>query len=84
MYQSSSKGAFYARVDMPGISKDEVKVWIEDGVLIFKGYGSVGSDLDNSTRRYGGRFLVGGGLKIDQVQYEMKNGVLRLCFPRVK
>ncbi|XP_042519872.1 small heat shock protein, chloroplastic [Macadamia integrifolia] len=82
------------RIDMPGLSKEEVKVLVEDDVLIIKGEhkkeeGSGGDeDEDSWTSRsvssYHTRFRLPDNCEKDKVKAELKNGVLFISIPKTK
>ncbi|RWR97971.1 small heat shock protein, chloroplastic-like protein isoform X2 [Cinnamomum micranthum f. kanehirae] len=83
------KDALYLRVDMPGLGKEDVKVFVEQNTLIIKGEGgdkeSGYDDSDReSGRRYSSRIDVPSELyKLDEIKAEMKNGVLKVLVPKV-
>ncbi|OVA03103.1 Alpha crystallin/Hsp20 domain [Macleaya cordata] len=77
--------ALYMKIDMPGLGKEDVKVSVEQNTLIIKGEGQKENDDEESVRRYSSRIdLPPKFYKLDQVRAEMKNGVLRVCVPKVK
>ncbi|KAJ3700463.1 hypothetical protein LUZ61_004168 [Rhynchospora tenuis] len=77
--------ALYLRVDMPGLGKENVKVWAEQNTLVIKGEGEKESAEDETGRKYSGRIdLPTEYYKMDQIKAEMKNGVLKVVVPKVK
>uniref|UniRef100_A0A5B7AIW9 SHSP domain-containing protein n=1 Tax=Davidia involucrata TaxID=16924 RepID=A0A5B7AIW9_DAVIN len=79
------KDGFVIRVDMPGIGKDEAKVWAENEFVFLKGYGSKASEHDETGRNYGGHItLVPGIYNMEAIEFEIKNGVLRVFIPKLK
>ncbi|XXG40427.1 hypothetical protein AAC387_Pa01g1147 [Persea americana] len=80
------KDALYLRVDMPGLGKEDVKVFVEQNTLIIKGEGDNESgDVSESGRRYSSRIDLPSELyKLDDIKAEMKNGVLKVLVPKVK
>ncbi|KAJ4756743.1 Heat shock 22 kDa family protein [Rhynchospora pubera] len=77
--------ALYLRVDMPGLGKENVKVWAEQNTLVIKGEGEKETGEDDTGRKYGGRIdLPTEHYKMDQIKAEMKNGVLKVVVPKVK
>ncbi|RWR97864.1 small heat shock protein, chloroplastic-like protein isoform X2 [Cinnamomum micranthum f. kanehirae] len=77
------KDALYLRVDMPGLGKEDVKVFVEQNTLIIKGGGGdKNSGYDDSDRESGRRYssridLPSELYKLDEIEAEMKNGVLK-------
>ncbi|XP_008811876.1 small heat shock protein, chloroplastic [Phoenix dactylifera] len=82
------------RFDMPGLSKEEVKVSVEDDVLVIRGEhkkeeegGSKGEDTwwrGRSTSSYDTRMLLPDNCDRDKVKAELKNGVLLITIPKTK
>ncbi|XP_073303843.1 heat shock 22 kDa protein, mitochondrial-like [Primulina huaijiensis] len=77
--------SLYLRVDMPGLDKEQVKVWVEQNTLVIKGEGSkVSEDGNEHRRRYYRRMdLPWNMYKLDGVKAEMKNGVLKVVVPKL-
>ncbi|RRT62666.1 hypothetical protein B296_00043283 [Ensete ventricosum] len=73
---------------MPGLGKEQVKVWAEHNTLIIKGEGDkeAGEEGEESVgRRYSSRIdLPPESYRMDQIRAEMKNGVLKVVVPKVK
>ncbi|KAL5703153.1 hypothetical protein ACHQM5_028282 [Ranunculus cassubicifolius] len=77
--------ALHLRIDMPGLSKDEVKVSVEENTLSIKGEGGKEEGDEESVRRYSSRIDLPPKLyKVDAIKAEMKNGVLKVFVPKVK
>lgn len=81
--------AFRLRLDMPGLSKDEVKVSIEDGDLVIKGEHKAEDQKEDSwsSRSYGSyhtRMTLPDNAKVEEVKAELKNGVLHVAVPKSK
>ena len=77
--------------DMPGVSKDNVEVVLEKGVLSIDGHveGTAESGLSLQRQEYEVGsfhrcFSVGEGLDAEKVEATMKDGVLRLVIPKSK
>ncbi|XP_059659047.1 23.5 kDa heat shock protein, mitochondrial-like [Cornus florida] len=72
----------YARLDMPGIGKEGLKLWIEDNSLHINGEEMAGS---GSPRKYYGNInLPHGCYRVEEISAELKNGVLRVKIPKIK
>lgn len=83
--------AFRLRFDMPGLGKDEVKVFVEEGDLVIKGehQDQKNSDKEESAsfRSYGSyytRMKLPENAKPEEVKAELKNGVLQVVVPKSK
>ncbi|KAL9438793.1 hypothetical protein AB3S75_024459 [Citrus x aurantiifolia] len=85
------------KMDMPGLSKEDVRVSVQQNTLIIKGEGpqneseSGGGELamtiidQENARRYSTRIDLPSNLyKFDDIKAEMKNGVLKIVVPKVK
>uniref|UniRef100_A0A6N2NGA9 SHSP domain-containing protein n=1 Tax=Salix viminalis TaxID=40686 RepID=A0A6N2NGA9_SALVM len=73
------ENSLYIFMDMPGLSKEDVKVTVEQNTLVINGEES--KEGDESGRRYSSR------LELPSNQFmldEIKNGVLKLEVPKVK
>lgn len=85
-------GKYEISMDLPGVSKDAIKVELEDGYLFVSA--SVTRDVRKSDpgrtyirkERYNGQykrsFYVGENVSKEQVTAEFKDGVLRLVVPK--
>ncbi|KAM7494084.1 hypothetical protein LguiB_028693 [Lonicera macranthoides] len=80
------KEGLHIRVDMPGLDKKNIKISVEQNILIIKGEGEKESDEEEDYgRRYSSRLVLPMDLyKINETKAEMKNGVLKLRVPKVK
>ncbi|KAG7028385.1 Small heat shock protein, chloroplastic [Cucurbita argyrosperma subsp. argyrosperma] len=77
--------ALYLRMDMPGLSKEDVKVSVEQNTLIIKGEAAKESEYEEDRRRFSSRLDLPDNLyQLDSIKAEMKNGVLKLSVPKVK
>lgn len=82
------------RYDMPGLSKEEVKVSLEDDVLVIKsqhrketGEGEEGDGgwwRGSSASEYNIRLALPDGCEKEKVKAELKNGVLLVTVPKAK
>ncbi|GLJ31380.1 hypothetical protein SUGI_0629700 [Cryptomeria japonica] len=80
--------SYKLRFDMPGLSKEDVKVEIEDGTLVIKGEHSQEEREKNwSSRSFGSyntRIILPENVRLDEVKAEMKNGVLQVTVPKTE
>ncbi|XP_065857892.1 heat shock 22 kDa protein, mitochondrial-like [Euphorbia lathyris] len=75
--------AVYIKMDMPGVSKEDVKVSVEKNTLIIKGEEAIENEEGESGRRFSSRLeLPSDFYKIDEIKAEMKNGVLKVVVPK--
>ncbi|KAB2070821.1 hypothetical protein ES319_A08G180400v1 [Gossypium barbadense] len=82
--------ALYIRIEMPGLSKEDVKISVEQNTLIIRGEG--GKDWEEEEEgevgggiRYSSRLDLPPTLyKVDEIKAEMKNRVLKVVVPKVK
>ncbi|KAI3471258.1 hypothetical protein Pfo_027921 [Paulownia fortunei] len=78
------------RFDMPGLSKEDVKVSVEDDVLVIKGKqekmeeGKNESWSNRSYSSYDTRIQLPDNCEKDKVEAELKNGVLYISIPKGK
>ncbi|KAJ0261796.1 23.5 kDa heat shock protein [Hirschfeldia incana] len=71
----------HLRIDMPGLSREDVKLALEENTLVIRGEGGDGEeDGRKFSRRIG---LPEKVYKTDEIKAEMKNGVLRVVVPKM-
>nr|ABK22728.1 unknown [Picea sitchensis] len=77
------KEALHLRVDMPGLGKEDIKVYAEENALVIKGESVSDAELDGSARKYSSRIeLPPKVYKLDHIKAQMKNGVLKVTVPK--
>lgn len=82
------------RFDMPGLSKDDVKVSVEDNILVIRGEhkaaeqgkeeGDDGGWSRSSYSSFGTRLTLPENCHKDHIKAEMKHGVLWVSIPKAK
>ncbi|KAK1285163.1 hypothetical protein QJS10_CPB20g01632 [Acorus calamus] len=75
------------RFDVPGLSREEVKVSVEEDVLVIKGqHNSKGEDAwsSRSISSYNTRLTLPDNCDKNKVKAELKNGVLLVTIPKVE
>ena len=77
------KEALHLGVDMPGLGKEDVKVYAEENALVIKGESLSEAELDGSGRKFSSRIeLPAKVYKLDKIKARMKNGVLKVTVPK--
>ncbi|GFP88252.1 heat shock 22 kDa protein mitochondrial [Phtheirospermum japonicum] len=73
-------------MDMPGLSKEDVKLTVEENTLIVKGKGKKEfGGKDGIGRSYSGKIDLPEKLyRIKAITAEMKNGVLKAFVPKIQ
>ncbi|KAL3499575.1 hypothetical protein ACH5RR_038668 [Cinchona calisaya] len=75
----------YVRMDMPGVDKEDVKVWVDYGTVYVKGTGNKQSRFEKLRRAYGATIeLPSDTFQENKIKVDMKNGVLRLLIPNLE
>lgn len=79
--------ALYLRMDMPGLSREDVKLALEQNTLVIRGEGKTEEeeDVSGDGRKFTSRIgLPEKVYKTDEIKAEMKNGVLKVVIPKMK
>ncbi|KAK6912213.1 Alpha crystallin/Hsp20 domain [Dillenia turbinata] len=70
------------RFDMPGLSKEDVKITVENGVLYIKGEHKEDEDQWHQEYQYDTSLVLPDDAKVDEIKAEMKDGALTLLLPK--
>lgn len=83
---SEDENEMRMRFDMPGLSKEDVKVCVEDDVLVIKGERKADDAWSSrsSYSTYATRLRLPENCDKEKVKAEMKNGVLCISVPKTK
>ncbi|XP_022733611.1 small heat shock protein, chloroplastic-like [Durio zibethinus] len=88
------EGEYKMRFDMPGMTKDDVKVWVEEKMLVVKAEkvpkkkindeenGEEGEWSAKSYGRYGSRIALPENILFEKIKAEVKDGVLYITIPK--
>jgi HSP20 family molecular chaperone IbpA len=87
VYETSD--AFIAKLDMPGVDRDQISVSVEPGRLLVKGVMAVMHQVpaniifcEIGTRSYVREINLGDGIRYDQIQAVFEDGVLTITLPK--
>ena len=84
---------FMIRADLPGVSKDDIEVRLDNGVLCISGEKKVEKETGKGTKvhrteRFHGtferRFTLPGSIDAGRVKADYKQGVLSLSIPKIE
>ncbi|WCJ38655.1 Small heat shock protein chloroplastic [Euphorbia peplus] len=79
------------RFDMPGMTKEDVKVWVEEKMLVVKAEKIMKNNVNGedeeewsakSYGRYGGRIALPENVEFEKIRAEVKDGVLYITIPK--
>ncbi|XP_059633602.1 small heat shock protein, chloroplastic-like [Cornus florida] len=87
------KGEYKMRFDMPGMTKEDVKVWVEEKMLVVKAEkvpkersesGDEGEEewSAKSYGRYSSRIALPENVQFEKIKAEVKDGVLYIAIPK--
>ncbi|CAN6548800.1 unnamed protein product [Malus baccata var. baccata] len=78
------------RFDMPGMTKEDVKVWVEDKMLVVKAEKAAKKTENGvvewsakSYGRYSSRIALPENIQFEEIKAEVKDGVLYITIPKV-
>lgn len=91
-----TEGEYKMRFDMPGMTKDDVKLWIEEKMLVIKAEkvfntkdggenGAVEHEGEWSAKSYGkysSRIALPANIEFEKIKAEVKDGVLYITIPK--
>jgi HSP20 family protein len=86
------KDAYFVEVELPGLTKDEVKITMENNILTIQGEKKQEKeekrrDYHRSERVYGSfqrSFTLPSSVKNDKIEAQYKNGILTVTLPKVE
>lgn len=89
---SETDDEYIVRAEVPGVSKDDIKVTIKDNVLTISGEKKQEKEMKNENfhrveRVYGSfsrTFTLPGAVKVDKIEAKFKDGVLTIKLPKVE
>ncbi len=89
---SETDDEYIVRAEVPGVSKDDIKVTIKENVLTISGEKKQEKETKNENfhrieRVYGSfsrTFTLPGAVKVDKVEAKFKDGVLTIKLPKVE
>lgn len=89
---SETDDEYIVRADVPGVSKDDIKITIKDNVLTISGEKKQEKETKNENfhrieRVYGSftrTFTLPSAVKVDKVEARFKDGVLTIKLPKVE
>ncbi|RWW82357.1 hypothetical protein BHE74_00009189 [Ensete ventricosum] len=82
------EGEYRMRFDMPGMTKKDVKVWVEERMLVIEAKklpAKEGEEEDwaaTSYGRYSSRIALPDNVLVEQIKAEVKDGVLYITIPK--
>ncbi len=80
--------AFVAKVELPGVNKDDVKITMQDNVLTIRGEKKGKEEnLRRVERQYGSfqrSFTLPTSVKSDKIEAEYKDGILTISMPKAE
>jgi HSP20 family protein len=80
--------AFVAKVELPGVNKDDVKITMQDNVLTIRGEKKGKEEnLRRVERHYGSfqrSFTLPTSVKSDKIEAEYKDGILTISMPKAE
>ncbi|KAK9277791.1 hypothetical protein L1049_007338 [Liquidambar formosana] len=68
------------RIDMPGVGKDGLRVWVKNESVFFKGKELTEDDAEEA-RHYSGSVDILYGYDVNEVKASIQNGVLKIKMP---
>ncbi|HID11924.1 MAG TPA: Hsp20/alpha crystallin family protein [Candidatus Latescibacteria bacterium] len=88
---AETEDAFYVRAELPGMSKDDVKITLQDSVLTISGEKKCqttdGETLLRTERYYGPfqrSFTLPSSVQVDAITATLENGVLTVKLPKAE
>ncbi|XP_019176699.1 PREDICTED: small heat shock protein, chloroplastic-like [Ipomoea nil] len=79
------EGEYKMRFDMPGMSREDVKVWVEEKMLVLKAEKAPKEEEEWSAKSYGrysSRIALPENVEYEKIRAEVKDGVLYITIPK--
>lgn len=84
-----AESEYKMRFDMPGMSKEDVKVWVEEKMLVVKAEKALKKTEENgeewsakSYGKYSYRIALPENVEFEKIKAEVKDGVLYITMPK--
>jgi HSP20 family protein len=76
--------SYYARSELPGLSKDAVDIELENSVLTIRSSKESQTDTQTTSARFERSISVPDGVDLDQISAAMQDGILTVTMPKAE